>query len=93
MYTQVTPMAVKMALRRLIARENMRRAETGAADLTQQDIAAGAGLSQSVVSKLLNAKTSRIDFDTMNGLCRFFGVLPGDLFDYIPDPDTPTADA
>lgn len=88
MFTQVTPMAVKMALRRLIARENMRRVDTGAATLTQQDIAIGAGVSQSVVSKLLNGKTRRIDFDTMNGLCKFFEVQPGDLFDYSPDAPT-----
>lgn len=85
MYGVVSPMAVRMALRRLIARENLRRAETGEPELTQLDVAAGAQISQSVVSKLLNAKTTRIDFDTINGLCNFFKVQPGDLFEYTPD--------
>lgn len=77
-------MAVKSALRRLIAVENLRRAERGEPPLTQTAIALGAGVNQSVVSTLVNGKTRRIDFDTIDGLCRFFRVGPGDLFDYTP---------
>lgn len=85
MHGLVTPMAVKMALRRLIAKENLRRADSGEPELTQITIAEGASISQSVISKLLNGRTRRIDFDTMNGLCNFFKVQPGDLFDYTPE--------
>lgn len=85
MYGVATPMAVRMALRKLIAQENLRRADTREPELTQLDIATGAEISQSVISKLLNGKTKRIDFDTINGLCNFFKVKPGDLFDYTPD--------
>lgn len=85
MYQQVTPMAVKFALRKLIARKNMERAEAGQRALTQTEIANGSKVSQSVVSTLMNGHSRRIDFDTINGLCGFFGISPGDLFDYTPD--------
>lgn len=84
---QVTPMAIKSALGKLIARENLRRAEAGERQLSQAQIARESGVPQSVISTLVNGKTRRIDFATINGLCNFFGVRPGDLFDYIPDPE------
>ena len=86
MTQRATPMAVKSALRRLIAIENLRRAERGEPPLTQTAIAAGAKINQSVISTLVNGKSRRIDFSTIDGLCNFFGVAPGDLFEYTPDP-------
>jgi putative transcriptional regulator len=85
MYQQVTPMAVKFALRKLIARKNMERADAGQRALTQTEIANGSKVSQSVISTLMNGHSRRIDFDTINGLCGFFNISPGDLFDYTPD--------
>ena len=85
MYQQATPMAVKFALRKLIARKNMERAEAGQRQLTQTEIAMGSKVSQSVISTLMNGHSRRIDFDTINGLCGFFNIAPGDLFDYTPD--------
>jgi len=85
MYQLVTPMAVKLALRKIIARKNLERAEAGEGPLTQVEIAAGSKVSQSVVSTLLNGRSRRIDFDTINGLCGFLHIAPGDLFEYIPD--------
>jgi DNA-binding Xre family transcriptional regulator len=82
---QVTPMAVKSALRRLIAQENLRRADTGEPELSQAAIARSSGVPQSVISTLINGKSERIDFKTINGLCNYFKVRPGDLFDYTPD--------
>lgn len=85
MFTSVTPMAVKSALRKLIAQENLRRADTGEPSLSQALIARESGVPQSVISTLVNGKSRRIDFDTINGLCNFFGIHPGDLFEYSPD--------
>ena len=83
-------MAVKSALRKLIAQENLRRAETGEPALSQASIARASGVPQSVISTLAAGKSRRIDFDTINGLCTFFKVQPGELFDYTPDePLTP----
>jgi DNA-binding Xre family transcriptional regulator len=78
-------MAIKMAVRKLIAQENMRRAETGEPVLTQQKLAALSGVSQPVISTLIGGKIKRIDLKTINGLCNFFKVGPSDLFDYTPD--------
>jgi len=83
--TSVTPMAVKSALRKLMARENMRRAETGEPALSQALIARESGVPQSVISTLSTGKSRRIDFDTINKLCTFFRIPPGELFEYIPD--------
>lgn len=85
MFSPVTPMAVKSNLRKLIAQENLRRSETGEPVLSQASISRGSGVPQSVISTLVNGKSRRIDFDTINGLCGFFKVSPGALFDYTPD--------
>lgn len=79
-------MAIKMTVRRLIARENMRRAETGEPVLTQTELERLSGVSQSVISTLMSGKIKRIDLKTINGLCNFFQVAPGDLFEYTPGP-------
>lgn len=79
-------MAVKMAVRKLIARENLRRAETGEPALTQTELERLSGVSQSVISTLVAGKMKRIDLKTINGLCNFFKVTPGDLFEYTPGP-------
>jgi putative transcriptional regulator len=82
MYASVTAMPVKFALRKVVARENLRRANAGLPPLTQMEIAKGSGVSQSVVSTLLSNQSKRIDLETINGLCTFLGITPGDLFDY-----------
>ena len=86
MVERTSPMAVKMAVRKLIARENMRRAETGEPVLTQTELERLSGVSQSVVSTLMSGKIKRIDLKTINGLCNFFQVAPGELFEYTPGP-------
>lgn len=78
-------MAIRLAVRKLIAREDARRAETNEPRLTQQVIAEGSGVSQPVISSLISGKIKRIDLKTINGLCGFFGVPPGELFEYTPD--------
>jgi DNA-binding Xre family transcriptional regulator len=85
MLTQVSPMSVRFAFRKVVARKNVERADAGLPPLTQVEIARGSKVSQSVVSTLLAGKSRRIDLGTINGLCAFLGVTPGDLFEYIPD--------
>lgn len=86
MYASVPTMPVKFALRKVVARENLRRANTGQPPLTQMEIASGSGVSQSVISTLLTNRSERVDLKTINGLCAFFNITPGDLFEYTPDP-------
>jgi putative transcriptional regulator len=85
MFSGVTSVAIKLAVHKLVARENLRRAEDGTSPLTQQEIARGSGVSQPVISTLLRRKATRLDLKTINGLCNFFQVQPGDLFEYSPD--------
>jgi DNA-binding Xre family transcriptional regulator len=38
-----------------------------------------------VISGLATNSQTRVDYKTMDRLCRFFKVQPGDLFEYVPD--------
>lgn len=84
----VSTMPVKFALRTIVARKNLVRAEAGLPPLSQTDIANGSGVSQSVVSKFLSKPPTRIDLDTMDKLCSFLEVTPNELFGYTPMPPT-----
>ena len=43
------------------------------------------GLTTSTISNLYNDKVKRLDFDTLEKLCKVFNCQPNDLFEYIPD--------
>ena len=45
-----------------------------------QDVHILTGLSRSTVSSLYNDKATRIDFDTLEKLCRLFECSAGELF-------------
>ena len=76
---------VRCTLRLLLARENVRRAETGEDSLTQARLADASGLPPSVVNGLVTGRTQRVDFKTIDALCKTLGVQPGDLFTWEPD--------
>lgn len=78
-------MAMKFALRTIVARQNLARAESGLPPLTQTEIAAGSGVNQSVVSKLLTKPPTRIDLLTIDRLCVFLRITPNDLLGYTPE--------
>lgn len=88
MLSGISSVAIKLAVHKLVARENMRRADAGEDPLTQLEIAKGSGVSQPVISTLLRRKATRLDLKTINGLCNFFKVQPSDLFEYEQDIDT-----
>lgn len=46
------------------------------------------GLTTSTISNLYNDKVKRLDFDTLEKLCKLFNCQPNDLFEYIPDETT-----
>ena len=48
------------------------------------------GLTTSTISNLYNDKVKRLDFDTLEKLCKLFNCQPNDLFEYIPDDETTT---
>lgn len=80
----LTSMPVKFALRTIIARRNLARAEAGLPPLTQTEIAAGSGVNQSVLSKFLAEPPKRIDIKTIDRLCSFLEITPNDLLGYTP---------
>lgn len=53
-----------------------------------QDVHENTGLNRNTISNLYHEKVTRIDFETMDKLCRLYGCQPGlgDLFEYVPKP-------
>jgi putative transcriptional regulator len=56
--------------------------------LSIQDVAEGTGLAYSGLHALYHDKAKRLDVETLNKLCNFFGVGPGEIFEWTPD-ETP----
>lgn len=55
--------------------------------MTIQDVHEKTGLNRNTISNLYHEKVARIDFETMEKLCKLFNLQPGpnELFEYIPD--------
>ena len=43
------------------------------------------GLTTSTISNLYNDNVKRLDFDTLEKLCKLFNCQTNELFEYIPD--------
>ncbi len=54
------------------------------------EVAEKTGLSRQALYKWQNNKLERIELNSINRLCHYFGVQISDLFEYIED-DTPPA--
>jgi len=52
---------------------------------TRRDLAKVVGLTESNVSRIVNAQVKAIRLDTLEALCRALECQPTDLFEYIPD--------
>lgn len=53
--------------------------------LTLRDIAASSGVSYMAVQKLNSGRGSRVDYETLDRLCKYFGCGVGDLLEYVED--------
>jgi putative transcriptional regulator len=84
-------MAIRVRLKTLIAERNLERINAGEPELSIRSVARDAGLSAPVISGLVNNRTHRIDYSTLDKLCRFFDVQPGDLLVYVPEPTSEPA--
>lgn len=49
-----------------------------------QDVHEKTGLNRNTIANLYNEKISRIDFDTLDKLCRLFNCSVCDLLEYAP---------
>lgn len=47
-----------------------------------QDVCNETGLARNTVANLYNEKATRIDYNTMEALCRMFHCAVGELFEY-----------
>lgn len=56
------------------------------------DVSKLTGMSTSTISNLYNEKVKRLDFDTLEKLCKLFNCKVQDLIEYIPDDDSKTTD-
>ncbi len=83
-------MTVRSRLKVLIAERNLERIKQGLPQITQRDIAEESALPLSTVNGLITGRAGRVDFRTLNRLCRYFNVQPGELLEYIPDDDRDT---
>jgi putative transcriptional regulator len=52
-------------------------------------VAEKTGMSTSTISNLYNEKVKRLDFDTLEKLCKLFNCKVQDLIEYIPDNEAP----
>ncbi len=79
-------MTVRSRLKLLIAERNLDRIKQGLPEITQREIAAESHLPLSTVSGLTSGRIGGTDFRTLDKLCRYFDVQPGELLEYVPDP-------
>lgn len=56
--------------------------------LRVSDVVRATGMSKTTLHKLYNDESSRIDFNTMDQLCKFLEVQVGDIFVYEPEEET-----
>lgn len=80
-------MSITCTLREVLAHENVRRAQHNQPTLTQRQLARDTGVSLSVINNLVLGHTQRIDFRTLDRLCRYLHVQPGDLLRWSDEGD------
>jgi putative transcriptional regulator len=61
--------------------------------MTLRGLSEQTGLAVSTLSRLETGKTKGVEFGTMEALCQFFSVQPGDLFEYVPGDEQALASA
>lgn len=78
-------MTVHSTLKLLIARENVRRVTARRSPLTLRELAEATNLALSTVTGLTSGRAKRIDFETIDKLCTYFNVQPGELLAWEAD--------
>ncbi|MGB9791485.1 MAG: helix-turn-helix domain-containing protein [Thermacetogeniaceae bacterium] len=68
-------MAIKSRLHMLMAEKKM----------NMSDLARETGISRTTIWSLYHDKSTKIDFNTLDALCRYFKCQPGDVLVYVED--------
>lgn len=55
--------------------------------ITQRKLSELSGVSVSAINRIYNETAERIDRNTLDALCRSLNCTPGDLLEYVPDPE------
>jgi DNA-binding Xre family transcriptional regulator len=75
---------VKSRLKAIIYDYNARRLDADQSPLTIREIAAAAKVAPSTLTGMTANRHHNISYDTLDKLCKFFNLQPGDFFDYKP---------
>ena len=59
--------------------------ELGLPRLTVQEVADQAGIDRAALTRIELGRTTRIDFDTLTALCKYYGVGVGEVLEYDPN--------
>ncbi len=78
-------MAVRSRLKIVLAEYNTARIRGGQEPVTVRDLAAEIELSPSVITGLTSNRAGRVDFKTLDKLCRRLNCTPGDILEFVPD--------
>jgi len=82
-------MAVRSRLKLILAEHNTARIRSGLEPRTVRSLAEEIDLSPSVITGLTSGRARRVDFETLNKLCRVLNCSPGDILEYVPNtPET-----
>jgi len=80
-------MAVRSRLKIILSERNTERVRAGLPVRTVRELAKEVKLSPSVITGLTSGRAKRVDFETLNKLCRALECAPGDILQYTPDPE------
>lgn len=73
-------MPVRPRLKVLIAERNLERIRAGEDPITIRALSAATGLATSTIAALTSGRAKGVEFETLDKLCSFFGIEPGELF-------------
>lgn len=76
---------VRSRLKIVLSEYNTARVREGLDAVTVRDLAKKIELSPSVITGLTSGRAGRVDFRTLNKLCKELACTPGDLLVYTPD--------
>ena len=67
---------------------NIKAAEImGRRKMNQKALADATGIRPATISMLWHGETQRLDISHLDALCRALDCQPGDLLEYLPDPE------
>lgn len=58
-------------------------------NISLQEVAKETGISRQTLYAWENNSVNRFDVPVINALCKYFGIEPGKLFEYVPDEAPP----